>query len=544
MTQTFGELVDEIIDFRWRSSPVESSFEGIHDYDHLLDHYDPQTRKKYFKKISEYLQKLERLDESELENNELLDKEILTKAFRVEIKLEDEYKRLDRDATIYPEICLFGIYIILLRNYAPFDERIKSVPHRLREIPRVLNEGMENLRKGSDIPEVWTRIAIEVAEDGIQFFNFVMPQAAARAGELSDEILQANQQAIEALKNYLAFLKEAQLAKSNGKFAFGKELFEFILENQHILPYSVDDLIKIGNDAIEATQKEMDELVAEIDNGKDWREVVKELKEEHPAAEELIDYYRSEMERARDFVKEKDLVTIPEGEFLSIMETPVFERTTIPYAAYMPPAPFEDRQEGFFWVTPVNPDMPPEMQNEQLQGHNKWGVVLTALHEAYPGHHLQLLHSNRVDSKVRRVFGTPVFAEGWALYCEDLMYEQGFYSNPRTRLMQLKDKLWRACRVVIDAKLHTEQMSFDEAVDMLVNVANLERTNAIAEVKRYTQSPTQPMSYIMGKMEILKLRDEYKALKGESFDLKEFHNKLLSFGTIPVELVRRRMLSQ
>ncbi|MBD3232887.1 MAG: DUF885 family protein [candidate division Zixibacteria bacterium] len=543
MTQTFGELVDEIINFRWRSSPVEASFEGIHDYDHLLDHYDPQTRKEYFAKISEYLQKLEHFDESALENSELLDKEILTKAFHVEIKLEDEYKRLDRDATIYPEICLYGTYIILLRNYAPFDERIKSVPHRLREIPRVLNEGMENLRNGNDIPEVWTRIAIEVTEDGIQFFNFVMPQAAARAGELSDEILKANQDVIEALKKYLAFLKDELLAKSDGKFAFGKELFEFILQNQHILPYSVDDLIKIGIDTIEATQKEMDELVAEIDSDNDWREIVKELKEDHPTAEELIDYYRSEMERARDFVKEKDLVTIPEDELLSLMETPVFERTTIPYAAYMPPAPFEDRQEGFFWVTPVNPDMPAEMQKDQLQGHNRWGVVLTALHEAYPGHHLQLLHSNRVDSKVRRVFGTPVFAEGWALYCEDLMYEQGFYGNPRTRLMQLKDKLWRACRVVIDAKLHTEQMSFDEAVDMLVNVANLERTNAIAEVKRYTQSPTQPMSYIMGKLEILKLRDEYRKSKGEEFDLKEFHNKLLSFGTIPVELVRRRMLS-
>ena len=167
---------------------------------------------------------------------------------------------------------------------------------------------------------------------------------------------------------------------------------------------------------------------------------------------------------------------------------------------------------------------------------------MTAIHEAYPGHHVQLVHSNRVKSKVRRQFGTVLFAEGWALYCEELMYEEGFITKPETRLLQLKNQLWRACRVVIDVGLHTKRMSFNQAVDMLVNVAKLEHTNAVAEVKWYTYHPTYPMSYIMGKMEILKLRDDYKKLKGRAFNLKKFHDQLLSYGTIPIQMVRERML--
>jgi uncharacterized protein (DUF885 family) len=246
------------------------------------------------------------------------------------------------------------------------------------------------------------------------------------------------------------------------------------------------------------------------------------------------------MDRARDFVNKKDLVTIPDGEKLTVTETPAYVRSVIPYAAYLPPAPFESRQEGFFFVTPIDKSAPTDKRHDQLEGHS--GVAVTAVHEAYPGHHVQLLHANKATSKVRKVFGTSTFCEGWALYCEDLMHEEGFYSDPKLRLLQQKDLLWRAWRVVIDVKLHLQQMSTEEAVDTLVDQAFLERGNAEAEVKRYTLTPTQPMSYLIGKREIRAIRDEYKQQKGERFKLKEFHDKLLSFGTVPLSLVRDAML--
>ena len=169
---------------------------------------------------------------------------------------------------------------------------------------------------------------------------------------------------------------------------------------------------------------------------------------------------------------------------------------------------------------------------------------MTALHEGYPGHHLQLSVANRIESLVRRQLGTTVFIEGWALYCEEMMEEEGFLADPRNVLFRLKDQLWRACRVVIDVGLHCSGMSFDEAVDMLVGVAKLERENAAAEVRRYTKTPTQPMSYLIGKKQILELREERRAAEGRRFNLKRFHDRLLSFGSIPVAMIRTAMAGE
>jgi len=222
---------------------------------------------------------------------------------------------------------------------------------------------------------------------------------------------------------------------------------------------------------------------------------------------------------------------MPTGEELDVILTPEFERPTIPYAAYMPPAPFEKQQKGFFFVTPAE-------KEEQLRGHSIYKIPVTALHEGYPGHHLQLVLANRLDSKVRKLMGTSVFIEGWALYCEEMMYDLGYYSDPRVRLMQLKDQIWRACRVIIDVSLHTKRMTYGEAIDFLVKEAKLEHVNATAEVKRYTRTPTQPMSYAIGKKQIMSLKDEYIG------ELRQFHNKLLSFGSIPVALVKERMIKE
>jgi uncharacterized protein (DUF885 family) len=208
----------------------------------------------------------------------------------------------------------------------------------------------------------------------------------------------------------------------------------------------------------------------------------------------------------------------------------------------MSPAPFEQAQKGFFYVTPLDERLPPEKQEEQLQGHSSYKIAVTALHEAYPGHHLQLVKANRSNSDVRRVLGTTVFIEGWALYCEEMMYEQGFYTDPRIRLMQLKDQVWRGCRVLIDVGLHTQGMTYEQAVDMLVKRGKLERVNAEVEVNRYCMQPTQPMSYIIGKHQIMDLRKEYESWLGSKFNLREFHDKLLSYGSIPVAIVRKEML--
>ncbi len=550
MNKDFNRLVNEILEFHWMKSPMEATFLGIHKYDDQLDKTDPESRRRHLKKAKSYLKKLEKFysdskpsaKSTQLSIDEQMDLRMLRDSLRVEIAEEEKLRWFKRHAMLYPNIALLGCYILMVRDFAPLKVRMKSLLGRLRQVPRLLKEGEENLRGGRDIPGIWTKVAIETTTGGKEFFKQMIPLFAEKVPYIKKQLLAANRKALSAFEEYEQFLKKRLLSRSKGQFAIGEGFFNFLLSVHHQLPHTTDDLLTIGNRIIKQTQAEMRALAKKIDHQKSWSKIVDDLKKKHPSKENLLNFYTREMARARDFVRRKDLVTIPKGESLSVVETPVFERTTIPYGAYMEPAPFEKKQQGFFWVTPVNEKLPLKQQEEQLQGHNSYVAVLTALHEAYPGHHLQLVHCNKIKSKVRRQFWTSLFAEGWALYCEELMYDKGFYTKPETRLLQLKDQLWRACRVIIDASLHTRRMSFNQAVDMLVNVAKLEKTNAIAEVKRYTYTPTQPMTYIMGKIEILKLKDDFKKLKGKAFNLKKFHDQLLSYGTIPIQMVRERML--
>jgi uncharacterized protein (DUF885 family) len=550
MNKNFNNLVDEILEFLWKDSPVNATFSGIHKYDDKLDKTDPEFRRQHLKKAKEYLKKLDRFSsdshipskKAPLSFDEKMDWKMLKNSLQVEITWEEKLHWFQRYAPQYPEAALFGSYIIILRDFAPLSQRMKSVLGRLKQVPRLMKEGTQNLRRGRDIPKIWTEIAIETTASGKEFFKQMIPLFAEKVPHLKKELLAANQKVLSAFDEYENFLKKRLLPKSKGRFAIGEKFFNFLISVHHQLPYTADDLLSMGNRIIKETQAEMKFLAKKIDPERNWTEIVGDLKKKYPPKETLLQFYEKEMSKARDFVKRRDLVTIPKGESLTMIETPVFQRNVIPYGAYMPPAPFEKKQEGMFWVTPINEKLPQKQQEEQLQGHNSYGAVLTALHEAYPGHHLQLIHSNRVKSKIRRQFGTSLFAEGWALYCEELMYEEGFYTKPEIRLLQLKDQLWRACRVVIDVSLHTHRMSFYKAVEMLVDVAKLEKTNAIAEVKRYSYTPTQPMTYIMGKMEILSLRDDYKKAVGKAFHLKKFHDQLLSYGTIPIQMVRERML--
>jgi uncharacterized protein (DUF885 family) len=459
MNRQFNKLVDEILELRWKARPVEATFSGIHRYDRKLDRTDARSRKHYLERAKQYLKKLDAFSPSRrirskganLSVEEQMDWRMLRDALRVEIAEELAVRWHERSAQIYPYYALMGCYIFIMRDFAPLGTRMKSLLARLKQVPRFLREGQENLKRGRNIPAIWTQIGIETTVGGKQFFEKMIPAFARKAPGLREQILAANRKALAAFDDYEKFLKTRLMSKSKGRFAVGKKHFDFLLSVHHQLPYTSGDLTSIGKRIIKETQAEMKSVAAKIDRRRNWTKIVEELKETHPTKKGLLGFYKREMTRARDFVKKRDLVTIPKGESLSVVETPSFQRHTTPYGAYLPPAPFERKQKGLFWVTPVNEKLPAKQQEEQLQGHNSYVAVITALHEAYPGHHLQLVHSNRIKSKVRRELATSLFAEGWALYCEELMYEQGFYTKPQTRLLQLKDQLWRGCRVVIDA---------------------------------------------------------------------------------------------
>jgi uncharacterized protein (DUF885 family) len=535
----FERLTKEILDHWWRTSPVQATSVGVHDYDSELDNYDRGFLLSLAQVSREQIARLNRLDASRLAPEEQTDLRLLRDALSSGIRAVEERRAWAKDPSGCIQIGLYGIFVMAIREFAPLEQRAGAMLSRLKQVPRLLEQGKANLE---DSPEVFTRVAIEVAQGGIEFYQGFIPTIADQVPALKAELLEASRKAVEAVQGYCDFLENEHLARSKGSYAIGRELFDYMLRTDHGLPYNADDLLKIADDVLRNTEVELERLAKQIDPARNWWEILADLKREHPGPDELLGAYRQEMQRARDFTREHNLVAIPAGEELELIWTPPFERALIPYAAYMPPAPFEQAQKGFFYVTPVNPQLPPDKQEEQLGGHSRYKIPVTALHEAYPGHHLQLVHSNRVRSDLRRVLGTSVFAEGWALYCEELMYDLGFYEDPKVRLAQLRDQVWRACRVLIDVGLHTQGMTFDSAVETLVKRARLEPVNAETEVKRYCSTPTQPMSYVIGKHQIMALRKEYEARMGAQFNLREFHDRLLSHGTIPVAIVREAML--
>jgi len=248
------------------------------------------------------------------------------------------------------------------------------------------------------------------------------------------------------------------------------------------------------------------------------------------------------MERARQFVIDRHIVPVPANAKLEVVDTPIFERGMTPFASYQAPAPFDADQTGFFHVTPIDLRRAKEDQARQLAGHCSPMLPIIALHEGYPGHHLQLCHANQAPTRLRRITDSEVFSEGWALYCEDLMWEQGFFtSDPLTRLFQLRTTLWRAHRVVIDAGLQSGRMTYDEAIAQLIEEVLLDPDTAASEVDRYVMTPSEPLSYLLGKLAIVEMLNEARKRKGASFDLHAFHAALLASGTIPPALVREEL---
>ncbi|MGQ9478283.1 MAG: DUF885 domain-containing protein, partial [Candidatus Bipolaricaulia bacterium] len=532
---------ERFIDRLLEEAPVAATELGDHRFDDRLGDYSKAALERQEREVREALGEFERFDPTSFELDAKIDHRLMIQIAKAILRDFEKFKGYLRNPRLYSDECLGGIFLLLIREFAPLEERLEKALGRLKAVPRVLAQGKENLLP-REVPPVWNEIALEAAQQGLGLFTMLIPALAQQAPKLAGELNGASQRAAQALEDYARFLQEEVAPKAKGDFAVGKGLFEELLRENHMLDYTAEALLETGWRLFEETKEEMEGLARKITPGKSAKEILEEAKADHPKAEELLDVYREEVAKVRKFVLEHEIASIPEGESLKIEPTPPFLRGIIPYAAYMMPGPLEKLQQGIFLVTPVDPASPPEEQEEKLKGHNWAKLPVTALHEAYPGHHLQLVYANRVGSFPRKLgaFLSTLFIEGWAFYCEELMEKLGYIDKPLQRLGRLNDQLWRAARIILDGSLHTGKMTVEEAIDFLVERAGLERTNAQAEVRRYTLSPTQPMSYLIGKLEILKIIDEYKK-KHPQASLREIHDALLSCGSLPPRLMRQRL---
>jgi uncharacterized protein (DUF885 family) len=513
--------------------PTFATFLGIHDHDHELGDFTREAQEEKHGHITSLLSELEAVTVPEDDVDARIDVEALRASLRRQVFDHEELRTHERMPSGYVSTALSGCHSLIVGQFAPIEDRARSLLGRLRQVPGVLEAMKKNV---TEPPGVFASIGAEVAKGGTAFMSAVVPDVAREVPSLAHDLEEAGRAAGEAFEGAAAHL-EALAESAEKPFFVGSERYEWLLREYHLLDMDSVALRETGLRVLADTKAAISDLAEEIDPDRDWHQIMEDLKAEHPPADGLRQRYASEMARARDFVKDNDLVTIPDGEELEVIDTPVFARKLLPYAAYHPAGPFEKQQHGFFYVTPVDESLSPEQQERQLRGHSVHTIPVIALHEAYPGHHLQLVRSNAASREVRRVLWNNVFIEGWALYCEEMMKEAGFYSDARARISQLKETLWRAARVIVDVGLQLGEMTVEEAIDFMISEVGLERINATAEVKRYTGNPTQPSSYLLGKLAIMDIRERYEARAGSSFELKTFHDALLDTGSIQPRLV-------
>ena len=537
----FAQLTNEYLADLYAAEPVMATARGVHDYDGRLPDPGRFAAADDLRRCRAYLHAIDRLSLSSMTPDERIDCRLARADTQMRILDHEQVRRRERQPSVHVDTVAFAVYLLLSRDFAPVARRAESALSRLRAVPEYLHQARENL---SNPPRVHVEAAMEAATGAETYLRETVPAFAEPQGACGTAMAEAARYAADAVADYRRYLSEVVLPNAGDDFALGEELFDYTLRVGMFLKETGAELVEMARKTLESTRREMASTANSIDPGSSWEQVVHDLKRRHPAAGGLVAAWRDEMERARQFVIERGLVTMPPNESLSVTETPPFQRATLPYAAYVPPAPFEENQQGIFWVTPVDESASVDARERQLQGHSLYNLPIIALHEAYPGHHLQFTTANRHPSRFRRHFAdSNLFIEGWALYCEEMMHEQGFYADPRVRLMQLRNQLWRACRVIIDVEMHARRISFNDAVRLLVEEAKLEEVHARAEVRRYAANPTQPLTYLTGKRQILALRERAEKRKGSRFDLRAFHDQLLAYGAVPPRILHESMFA-
>jgi len=522
-------LAKEVVDWYIRRNPIAATYLGIHDYDHLMPSGTYEAEIEEVAQVKDYLRRLGQIDRKGLSPSKRVDHGVLGNTFRLWI-FESESIGVWKSMPRASETVGDGLFPLFMRGFAPLPKRLESITGRLDRSPTFIEETQGRIRTPV---KLWSQIALETTERLPGFLQLIEATAKDQlAGpdrsRLEDAVAKTN----DALKRHAKWIAEDVLPKAKTQIGIGTAKFRKLVRLRE-LGATVEEIYAVGKKYLRDSRKELARLAGEIRPGASVEEAKEFVKEDHPDRfEGALQYTAKAMEDAKRFILEHNLATIPPNEELTVVETPAYLRHVIPFAAYNSPARFEPHKQGLYMVTPV------EDKPEMLREHSYAGVRNTAVHEGYPGHHLQLTCATLNPSYARILSGATETVEGWAHYCEDMMKEAGFSADPKTKFVQMTDQIWRACRILIDIDLHTGKMGFDEAVEFLVRESGMERPGAIAEVKRYTYSPGYQLSYLFGKHLIVGLRKDVRKGLGRKYSDKFFHDTILYAGSLPMKYVR------
>jgi len=548
----FVNLADQYFDqYYFPFNPTSGTNVGFHQYDSQLEDYSRSGINRQIALLKKFEQQVDRIDPAKLSLQESTDRQLVLDDVRSRLLTLEEIRPWEKNPDYYSSGITVSVFTIMERKFAPADQRLKSLTAREKLIPAVFDAARQNLKNS---PSVYVDVALEQLPGIIRFFQNDVPAAfqdAKDPGVLAD-FRAANQKVIDALGQYQNFVEKELKPKAHGDFRIGAENFRKKLLYDEDVDIPLDRLIEIGMANLRQNQQSFREVGRQIDPSKTPQQILEEIGSDHPAPAALLQTFRDMLGGLRAYVEDHHIVGVPSQVMPIVEETPPFMRA-LTFASMDTPGPYEMvAKEAYFNVTLPESSWTPKQVEEHMHGFNRGTLVSTAVHEVFPGHYVQFLWLFSAPTKVRKLLGCSSNAEGWAHYSEQMMLDEGFGRTPGTdlshdtaflklRLGQLQDALLRNARYIVGLQMHSGKMTFDQGVQFFEKEGYQSHENSLRETKRGTSDPTY-LYYTLGKLEILKLRDDYKKKTGPNFSLEDFHNKFLQQGFPPVKLIRRAML--
>ncbi|MFY9938784.1 MAG: DUF885 domain-containing protein [Silvibacterium sp.] len=552
VTAQFRNLASDYFEqVYFKFSPSVGTLDGLHQYDALLEDYSRAGVEQQIAALKSYETKFDAVPEGHLDQSTQGDLAMMRDSILGTLLELQTVRAWEKNPDTYSSGIANSAFVLMERKFAPADDRLRSLIAREKLMPEVFVAARQNLKNP---PHVYTEIALEQLPDIISFFEKDVPEAFTDAKDpaVIAEFHKTNATVIASLREYEQWLKTDLLPRSNGDFRIGADTFAKKLLYDEMVDTPLDKLLIVAYADLHKNQAEFERIAREVDPSKTPKEVLAELASIHPAPDQLLQAFHDRFNGEIAFIREKRIITIPSEVQPVLEETPPFMRATT-QASMDSPGPFEKNSTtAYFNVTLPEKSWTPEHIAEHMSAFNVGTIVSTSVHEAYPGHYVQFLWVNHTDlSQVRKIIDANTNVEGWAHYCEQMMLDQG-YGQPGVgakdereakliRLGQLQDALLRDARFIVGIKMHTGQITFDQAVDFFVSDGYQSHSVGLVETKRGTSDPTY-LYYTLGKLQIMKLRADLERKEGADFSLQKFHDDFMRQGGAPIKIVRRALL--
>jgi uncharacterized protein (DUF885 family) len=551
--RAYRALADEYLagHLAWR--PQDAVGLGLHEFDGKVTDLSRASLDREHARLRDFRTRIAAIDGKTLSRRADIQRRLLLTAIDSELFNFEVMKSHSHNPMNYAGAIDVNIYA--KRDFAPKPQRLRSVIAILRHMPAVMQAARDNL--DPVLPKPYVETTMLNAEGGAKFLESDLVEAFQDVTDppLQTEFLAVNKAAVGELRRYVEYLKTEKLPKADNGFAIGRDAFARMLTQRELLSQTPDQILEIGLRELRKEQEIFTKTAARIDPGKPAVEVYQDVQRDHPTAASLLPDTRKHLEKIRAFLVAKDIVTFPSDVRVTVDETPQFARATS-FASMDSPGPFETKAtQAYYYVTPVEPDWDAKKQEEWLTAFNFYTTDVVSIHEAYPGHYVQFLHVQASDAdRLDKVFGSYAFIEGWAHYCEQMVIDEGFGEDDgrsatavlrlvadKYRLAQSAEALLRLCRLCVAIKMHTQGMTLEEGTKFFMDNCYYAEAPARSEANRGTFDPSYCF-YTIGKLQLLKLRDEYRQQEGANYSLKRFHDEVLRHGAPPVRLLRETVL--